>query len=59
MSFRVQVRVQFGVCDRIRIRGLRLGYRLRSGIGFEYIKLRLGLEVRVRFKTGVRDKGFE
>ena len=36
-----------------------LGYRLRLGIGFEYIKLRLGLEVRARFKVGVRVKGLE
>ena len=45
----------------ISIRGLVLGYRLRSGIGFEYIKLSLGLEVRamVRFKVGVRVKGLE
>ena len=34
-------------------------YRLRLGLGIEYIKIRLGLEVTVRFKTGVRDKGFE
>ena len=36
-----------------------LGYRERLGIEFEYVKLRLGLEVRVRFKIEVRDKGFE
>ena len=42
----------------ISIRGLVLGYRLRLGIGFEYLILRLGLEVRVpvRFKVGVRIK---
>ena len=40
---------------------LGLGYWLRLGIGFEYIKLRLGLEgrVRVKFKVGVRLKGLE
>ena len=40
---------------------LGLGYWLRLGIVFEYIKLRLGLEgrVRVKFKVGVRVKGLE
>ena len=38
---------------------LGLGYWLRLEIVFEYIKLRLGLEgrLRVRFKVGVRLKG--
>ena len=40
---------------------LGLGYWLRLGIGFEYIKLRLGLEGRLRFRfnLGVRPKGLE
>ena len=38
ISFRVQVSVQFGVWDTIGIIGLGLVYRLRLGLGIEYIK---------------------
>ena len=40
---------------------LGLAYWVRLGIGFEYIKKRLGLEgrVRVRFKVRVRVNGLE